>query len=325
MSMTRSPGTQTSDRRASRPAVLITGASTGLGRACAIHVVREGWLVFAGVRSERDARAVESDARQDAGAKGELVPVMLDVTSAQHIAGADGLRGLVNNAGVGVFGPVEFVSIDDWRRQFEINFFGQIAVTQAMLPLLRTAAAGAGPRAASAGTARIVLMSSIAGLVGQPILGPYSASKRALESLGDTLRLELASQRIEVSLVEPGAIRSEIWRKGQEAAQPVPQDTPMGRLYGRAVESVRAKAAIAERDAIPAERVAKVVYRAAGTDPRARWPRCENRRGHQGDPAHETLGSIPRQGLRNQPQAGAMDRRLTADRIGMSARCRRIG
>ncbi|MFN7439608.1 MAG: SDR family NAD(P)-dependent oxidoreductase, partial [Phycisphaerales bacterium] len=88
MSMTRSPGTQTSDRRASRPAVLITGASTGLGRACAIHVVREGWLVFAGVRSERDARAVESDARQDAGAKGELVPVMLDVTSAQQIADA---------------------------------------------------------------------------------------------------------------------------------------------------------------------------------------------------------------------------------------------
>lgn len=271
MSMTQSPGIQASHRRAARPAVLITGASTGLGRACAIHLVREGWLVFAGVRSERDARAVESDARQDAGAKGELVPVMLDVTSAKQIAdaaeliksrvGADGLRGLVNNAGVGVFGPAEFVSIDDWRRQFEINLFGQIAVTQAMLPLLRAAAAGSGTAGNRAGSARIVLMSSIAGLVGQPILGPYSASKRALESLGDTLRLELASQRIEVSLVEPGAIRSEIWRKGQESAQPVPQDTPMGRLYGRMVESVRAKAAIAERDAIPAERVAKVVFR----------------------------------------------------------------
>ncbi len=269
--MTVSPGSETSDGRALRPAVLITGASTGLGRACAMRLVRDGWLVFAGVRSERDARAVESDARQDASSPGELVPVMLDVTNPQHIAdaaatiksrvGAAGLRGLVNNAGVGVFGPVEFVTIDQWRRQFEVNLFGQIAVTQAMLPMLRAAAADPGKSRTRASTARIVLMSSIAGLVGQPILSPYSASKRALESLGDSLRLELASQRIEVSLIEPGAIRSEIWRKGQESSQPIATDTPMGRLYGRAVENVRAAAARAERDAIPAERVAKVVHK----------------------------------------------------------------
>jgi short-subunit dehydrogenase len=104
-------------------------------------------------------------------------------------------------------------------------------------------------------------MSSIAGLVGQPILAPYSSSKRALESLGDSLRVELASQGVKVSLVEPGAIRSEIWRKGQEAAIEVPRDTPEYRLYGKTMDGVRAAAAKAEAGAIPAERVAKVVHR----------------------------------------------------------------
>jgi NAD(P)-dependent dehydrogenase (short-subunit alcohol dehydrogenase family) len=188
---------------------------------------------------------------------------MLDVTDQASIdaaaaelgrrVGSSGLAGLVNNAGISVLGPVEALAPEDWRRQFDVNFFGQMAVTRAMLPLLRAGTA--------AGRARIVMISSIAGRVGQPVLGPYCASKFALESASDSLRLELRAQRIGVSVVQPGAIKSEIWRKGQGQAKEKPLPPDMAIHYGLMTESIRRMAEHAERVAIPAVTVARVVER----------------------------------------------------------------
>ena len=244
--------------------VLITGASTGIGRTCALHLAARGWIVWAGVRRDADA---ESLRRGAPGAGGTLHPLILDVTDPATIAiaaerirtdaGAPGLAGLVNNAGIGVTGPLELIATDDWRRQFEVNLFGQLAVTRAMLPLLRAhAAAAPGPR-----PARIVMISSIAGRVAQPMFGPYCASKFALEAASDTLRMELAAQRIGVSLIEPGAVKSEIWRKGMSDAARINLADPAAQRYEPLIAGVVALAGQAERLAIPALRAARAVER----------------------------------------------------------------
>jgi NAD(P)-dependent dehydrogenase (short-subunit alcohol dehydrogenase family) len=245
--------------------ILITGASTGIGRTCAAHLASQGFSVFAAVRKPADVESL----RAEAGASGltsRLQPIILDVTdpttisaaaaTLEPIVGNDGLAGLVNNAGIGVVGPIEFIPIDDWRKQFEVNVFGQIAVTQAMLPLLRKRVLRTGH-----GSARIVMMSSIAGLVGQPILSPYSASKHALEAIADALRLELAKHGIRTCLVEPGAIKSEIWRKGEQSASAIERSSEAYRLYGRIIDAVANRASEAGRRAIPALTVARVVER----------------------------------------------------------------
>ncbi len=245
--------------------ILITGASTGIGRTCAAYLASQGFSVFAAVRTTSAADSI----RSEAGASGladRLRPIILDVTnpatisaaaaSLEAIVGNDGLAGLVNNAGVGVVGPVEFVPIDEWRRQFDVNVFGQIAVTQAMLPLLRTRVLRTGR-----GSARIVMVSSIAGLVGQPILGPYSSSKHALEAVADALRLELARHGIRTCLVEPGAIQSEIWRKGDASASAIDRSSEQFRLYGQMIDAVAHRAADAGRRAIPAITAARVIER----------------------------------------------------------------
>jgi len=236
--------------------VLITGASSGIGRACAAHLAEAGFSVFAGVRNDADARQLE--------AIGGVKAIRVDVTCAESIAaaaatmqsavGEAGLCGLVNNAGIGVFGPIEFVPLADWRRQFEVNFFGQIAVTQAMLPLLRQHVAHSGPW-----SARIVNMSSIAGRLAQPIFGPYCASKFAMEALSDSLRLELRGQGIHVCVVEPGAIDTPIWHKGFETEAALAGDHPARKLYGPAITGGFAAAKKAAKSAIPADAVAKAV------------------------------------------------------------------
>ena len=185
--------------------VLVTGTSTGIGRATALHLATCGFDVLAGVRSEADGEAVR-DLRPE-----RITPVLLDVTApdqiaaaAERAASAGPLVGLVNNAGITVQGPVEIVALDDLRRQLEINVVGAVAVTQAVLPLLR------------ASRGRIVLLSSIGGRRALPFLSPYNASKFALEAIGDSLRQELRPQGIEVAIVEPGSVKTEIWRKGTE-------------------------------------------------------------------------------------------------------------
>ena len=187
------------------PTVLITGASTGIGAACALHLDQAGFRVFAGVRKEGDGTALRSLA------SARLRTLRIDVTDQASIdaarsevgdaVGAAGLDGLVNNAGIAVAGPLEAMPLDALRWQLEVNLIGQIAVTQAFLPLIRTA------------RGRIVNMGSIAGRAVTPFLGPYSASKFALEAVTDALRIELAPWGIGVSIIEPGAIATPIWTK----------------------------------------------------------------------------------------------------------------
>lgn len=236
-----------------RGGVVITGASTGIGRACALDLDRRGYRVFAGVRRAADAEALERDASD------RLVTLTLDVTKADHIAaavervgevvGQDGLVGLVNNAGIGIGGPLEHIAIEEVRWQFEVNVIAQVAVTQAFLPLLRR------------GPGRIVNIGSIAGRITTPLMTPYAASKHAMESISDGLRQELAPFDIHVSIVEPGAIQTPIWGKADQTAETIIAgltDEARAR-YGPAIEALRALIRSQAKNAIPAERVADAI------------------------------------------------------------------
>jgi NAD(P)-dependent dehydrogenase (short-subunit alcohol dehydrogenase family) len=243
--------------------VLVTGASTGIGRACALRLAGDGHRVYAGVRRIADGELLRAEAEG-------IEPVLLDVTDPGQIAsGVERLRadrvslvGIVCNAGVVVSGPLEVLPIDDLRRQLEVNVVGQVAVVQAFLPLLRR------------DSGRIVLMSSIGGRLGQPLVGAYVASKHALEAIGDALRLELAPWGIEVSLVEPGAVQTPIWEKGMAAADTILEAMPAEarRLYGRAIAAMRGVAEREARTGVPAAEVAAAVQHALfATRPRTRY------------------------------------------------------
>jgi NAD(P)-dependent dehydrogenase (short-subunit alcohol dehydrogenase family) len=238
------------------PAAVVTGASTGIGQACAIELDRRGFYVFAGVRNDAAAEQLR------AKASSRLTPISLDVTVAETIAaaartvaeatGEAGLAGLVNNAGICVAGPIELLPIDDFRRQLEVNVTGQVAVTQAFLPLLRKA------------RGRIVNMSSISGALAAPYLGPYSASKFALEAVSDALRLELRNQGIRVSAVEPAAIATPIWDKSSAAAEEIGKklDPTVLSLYDADLDAIRKLVERSVRTASPVERVVKAVVHA---------------------------------------------------------------
>jgi NAD(P)-dependent dehydrogenase (short-subunit alcohol dehydrogenase family) len=239
--------------------VLVTGSSTGIGKACAIYLAEQGFSVVAAVRRPTDAQQLESLSKN-------LRTIQLDIADAQSIAAAtkqiteitadNGLAGLVNNAGIGVLGPVEFIPPQDWRRQFEVNVIGHVAITQAMLPHLRRHVASQGH-----GSGRIVFIGSVAGRVTIPTLGPYSASKHAIAAVAAALRMELREQGILVSLLEPGAIQSEIWRKGDETAGTIPPNAPVRELYGRQIDAVVRTSRKSAASAIPADVVAKLVHR----------------------------------------------------------------
>jgi NAD(P)-dependent dehydrogenase (short-subunit alcohol dehydrogenase family) len=236
---------------------VITGASTGIGRAIALRLDREGWRVFAGVRNSRDGEALKQ------AASGRLVPVIIDVTDVDGIARArdlvrdaigpgGGVHGLVNNAGIGVGGPVEFVPLDEWRRQLEVNVIGQVAVTQAFLPLLR------------AGKGRIVNIGSIAGLVSTPFLAPYCASKFAMETITNSLRIELRKWGMWVAIIEPGSIDTPVWAKADSyIAEALAALPPEGReLYGRDFEAFNKAFQELGTRAVPAEMVADAALHA---------------------------------------------------------------
>lgn len=246
--------------------VVITGASTGIGAACALHLDQLGWRVFAGVRKQADAEALRAQGSP------RLTPISLDVTDTVSIStaasavagavGAAGLTGLVNNAGIVVPGPIEFLPLPDLRRQLEINVVGQVAVTQAFLPLIR------------AGRGRIVNMGSIAGRMATPFTGAYGASKFALEALTDALRLELAPWGISVSIIEPGAVATPIWEKSAKNAEAmlgaVPAETFV--LYAEAIEAVKKTAAHAAKNAVSPVDVARAVEHAlTAAKPKTRY------------------------------------------------------
>lgn len=246
--------------------VVVTGASTGIGAACALDCAGRGMTVFAGVRDPRAGEAL--------AAKGgsSIIPIMLDVTDEPSIArsvqavqlvlGEKGLGGLVNNAGIVVGSPLEVIPLSHLRKQLEVNVIGQIAVTQAFLPLLRR------------GRGRIVNMGSIAGRGTIPLLGPYSASKYALEALTDALRMELQPWGIQVSIIEPGAIATPIWEKSAKEAEGLEASVSAEAkaLYGEAVIRIREAIAQAAQRAIAPDAVVRAVHHAlTAARPRTRY------------------------------------------------------
>ncbi|MGZ4201587.1 MAG: SDR family oxidoreductase [Thermoleophilaceae bacterium] len=239
--------------------VVITGASTGIGEACAMHMKALGWQVYAGVRRPEDAERLRA-----AG----LEPLTIDVTDSDSIAAARAtigdspLDGLVNNAGVAVAGPIEFVPVEEFRHQLDVNVVGQVAVTQAFVPALRKA------------RGRVVNMGSIGGRVALPLLAPYAASKFALEANTDSLRRELRPWGMEVSIVEPGGIATPIWDKARAAnealAARMPPETEQ--LYGKLIDKIRSQTAELSRTGVPAVKVAEAVAHALTADkPKTRY------------------------------------------------------
>ncbi len=247
-------------------AVVITGASTGIGEACALHLDSLGYRVFAGIRKAADGDSL----RKRASAR--LTPIRLDVSdeaevkvAAQNVTealGGAGLTGLVNNAGIVVSGMLEFLPLDELRHQLEVNVIGQIAVTQAFLPALRKA------------HGRIVNIGSVSGLISGPFTGAYSASKFALEALTDSLRLELRPWNIHVSIVEPAFIQTPIVGKAMAAADALREQLPEEalQLYGPAVRAVReATAADAAKGAATDVVANAVAHSLSARRPRTRY------------------------------------------------------
>ncbi len=248
------------------PAVLITGASTGIGMACALELDRRKFRVFAGVRSEASGDRLRKNGSS------LLTPVMIDVTDSASISaaaaiikeqiGGRGLAGLVNNAGIGVSGPLELVPIEELRRQFEVNVIGHVAVTQAVLPLLRIA------------RGRIVNIGSINGALASPYLGPYAASKFAMEAVTDALRMELRTWGIRVSIVEPGPIATPIWEKSFAAADRLANTIPSQAmaLYNPDLTVVRKNIAKIANQAEPVDIVVRaVVHALTAPNPKTRY------------------------------------------------------
>lgn len=243
--------------------VLITGASTGIGRATALRLDGAGWRVFAGVRRQEDAESLV-----EAGSA-NLSPLYLDVTDADQIAAAaalienqgDGLAGVVNNAGVAIPSPLETIPIEDFRRQVEINLTGQVAVTQAVLGQVRSAGG------------RVVFISSIGGRVALPFTGAYHAAKFGVEAVGDVFRQELRPWGISVSIIEPGSIDTPIWERGERTSDEVGARSPQREaLYGRAIEKYREIVRQTAERGIPPEKVAQAVEHALSADrPRTRY------------------------------------------------------
>lgn len=237
-----------------RGAVVVTGASSGIGEACARRLAGLGFTVFAGVRKPEDGERLKA---QIAG----VVPLRIDVADARSIADAAAsvaartggrLHGLVNNAGVAVPAPIEHQPIDDFRRQIEINLVGQVAATQAFLPQLRAA------------RGRIVNMSSIGGKVAVPLLGAYAASKFGLEGVSDSLRRELRPWGIHVAVIEPGTIATPIWDKGIASGDELEatMSEQAKRDYGPLIATVRTVSEQGSKTGLPPDAVAKDVAHA---------------------------------------------------------------
>ena len=234
--------------------VIVTGASTGIGRTCAVSLARRGFRVYAGVRTEEAGDAISKEAAS-------LTPVLLDVTDSAAIAALverrsaecpEGVAGVVNNAGVSIGGPLEFLPMSEFKRQFEINVIGLVSMTQALLPLIRQ------------GKGRIVNISSTSGFFTTPFLGAYCASKHAVESISDALRMELAPSGVRVAIVQPGAIATPIWDKSLGEADAFIESAPpeLEHYYGAGIASLKKVAQDVARHASPPEVVADAVHHA---------------------------------------------------------------
>lgn len=243
------------------PSVLVTGGARGIGRDIVTHLAAAGWDVIAGVRSDGDAAAIKAENPQ------RISTVLLDITNTEHIAVLetslpDRLDAVVNNAGISVPGPVETITAADLRRQFDVNLFGQVAVTQAVLPRLRRS------------QGRLVFISSMSGRVVSPLLGPYSASKFALEATADALRMELAPWKIRVVLVEPAQTDTDMWRTADTVTAEMESalSDEQRSLYGRHFDGMKKSVTAMQKMAVPPADVAVVVEKAlTARRPRARY------------------------------------------------------
>ena len=245
--------------------VLITGTSTGIGAACASRLAADGWKVYAGVRREEDGERLSTEA------VGEVVPVQLDVTDRNQVAAAlarireeaGALHGLVNNAGIAVGGPVELLTDEEWQWQFDVNFFSLVSLTREAMPLMDDVGG------------RFVHIGSIAGRVSQPVMGPYAASKHAVEAFNWSLRGELARTSMNSSVVEPGEIKTAIWDKaGGAVDESAAKIEAAGRRdrYGFLVQRQRAFNVEGKEKGIDPDRVAKAVEHAlTASRPKARY------------------------------------------------------
>jgi NAD(P)-dependent dehydrogenase (short-subunit alcohol dehydrogenase family) len=189
-----------------KKAIVITGTSTGIGKACALHLDKMGFKIYAGVRKQVDGDNLKKEASE------RLTPIILDVTSEESIAAVSGLIeketggelfGLINNAGIGRGGALEVTPLAEVRKLMEVNVIGLMAVTQAFIPMLRK------------GKGRIINIGSTSSLLAFPGASAYSASKFAVRAISDSLRVELKPFGMSVILVAPGAVESEIWDKGK--------------------------------------------------------------------------------------------------------------
>lgn len=256
------------------PTAVVTGVSSGIGAATVSLLLGRGYRVFGSVRSKADRK----QAIHDFGPG--FVPLLFDVTDEKAILVAAGLVGdaiqgrrldvLVNNAGIAIAGPSLELPLDDIRHQFEVNLFGQIAVTRHFVPLLARPAAANRQR-----SARIVNMSSVSGRVAWPFLAPYAASKHALEAWSDSLRRELllAGLDIDVSVVAPGPIRTAIWDKGSRQDRTPYAASP----YAAALDRFAAFAAQQVETAEAPERVARLVLKAiVARRPKPRYQATRN-------------------------------------------------
>jgi len=246
--------------------VLITGASTGIGFTCAQHLIQQGFFVFGSVRKQADVDRLERDlgvnfkALQFDVVDGEAIKK--SVLEVEKIVGENGLTALINNAGIAVSGPIQHVPVDQLEYQLNVNVLGVVRVTQAFLPLL------GGSLESDIPPGRILQMSSVSGKIAAPFLGPYSASKFALEAISDSLRRELTLYGIKVIVIQPGPIKTPIWGKaliqdGKQYANTDYSDILIKR--DRSIQKT-------EENAIPPEQVAKVVYKSiVAKNPKTRY------------------------------------------------------
>lgn len=243
------------------PTALVTGASRGIGKGIVEHLAARGWDVIAGVRSRQDADAVTKLDPQ------RVSSVILDVTSADDICALDTslperLDAIVNNAGIVVGGPMETLSTDEWRKQLEINVIGALAVTRAVLPLLRRS------------RGRIVFISSVNGRLSTPLVGAYAASKFALEAAADALRMELNPWKIRVAIVEPAQTDTDMWRTADTMAAEWEAGLSAEHrgLYAKHIAGFKKMIPVSQKIAVPTEKVSAVVEEAlTARRPRARY------------------------------------------------------
>ncbi len=245
--------------------IVITGVSTGIGYDVTQRLLQRGYRLFGSVRKQADAERLQEVFGEN------FVPLLFDVTDAAavdtavsqvtSIVGHNGLHALVNNAGISVTGPLMHVPVDDLRWQFEVNLFGLLDVTQKFLPLL-----GAIPNA-SHPPGRIVNISSVSGKIAYPFMGPYAASKHALEAISDSLRRELFLYGIDVILIEPGTTKTPIIGKTAVQADNYPETD-----YGSVLAEFGKKAVARQNSALPVAKVsAAILHALESKSPKARY------------------------------------------------------